>query len=550
MSLKDETKEKKDKRKEDILPAETDLSGVKPEVTDDISMSDIYEDTMVKVKEGQIVKGKIIDIRQKDIVIDIGYKSEGLIPLDEFSEGDQPKMGQEIEVYLEKMEDEDGMVVLSKFKAEKMQGWERIIALNKEGDIIQGKVSRKVKGGFMVNVGVEAFLPASLSGLRGPIDSEQIMNQQLEYKIVKINKFRKNIVVSRRDVLHQRREEEKVKLLSGLEKGQVMEGMVKNITDFGAFIDLGGLDGLLHITDMSWGRLSHPSELVAIGDKIEVMVLDVDREGVKVSLGLKQKTPNPWLDIEMKYPVGSKIKGRVVNIMPYGAFIELEKGVEGLVHISELSWTKRYSHPNELLAIGDVVEAVVLSLDKENQKIALGIKQLEADPWEKVAELFSAGDKIKGKVRNLTDYGVFVELQDGIDGLVHVSDMSWTKRIIHPRDVLKKGQKVEAVVLGVDKDARKISLGLKQLTPDPWSKIADAYKPDAVVEGKITKITNFGIFMELENDLEGLVHISEIDMPSGSKLDELYKAGDTIKASVLKIEPSQRRITLSLKEVK
>ena len=514
----------------------------------EMSMADIYASTFVKVRQGQIVKGKIIDIRSKDAVVDIGYKSEGFIPLEDFPKEEPPQMGQEIEVLLERMEDENGMVILSKAKAEKMQGWERIVALNKEGDMIEGKITRKVKGGFMVNIGVEAFLPASLIGLRGgAVDVNQLMDQKHEFKIVKINRPRRNIVVSRKDALYQRREEGKHKVLSGLEKGQVIEGVVKNITDFGGFIDLGGLDGLLHITDISWGRISHPSEMLAIGDKIEVMVLDIDKNNARISLGLKQKTPNPWLDIDMKFPVGSKIKGKVVNLMPYGAFIELEKGIEGLVHISELSWSKRYNHPNELLAIGDAVEVIVLSLDKENQKIALGIKQLEADPWKKVDDLFKIGEKIKGKVRNLTDYGAFVELQEGIDGLIHVSDMSWTKRIAHARDILKKGQKIETMVLGIDKDARRISLGLKQVTQDPWEKISEKYKPGTLVKGKISKITNFGVFIELEKDLEGLVHISEIDIPADKKIEDIYKAEDKVKAHVLKVEPSQRRIALSLK---
>lgn len=515
----------------------------------EMSMSDIYAETFINVRQGQIVKGKIIDVRPKTVVVDIGYKSEGLIPVEEFPQGEKPNVGDEVEVFLERLEDEDGMIVLSKVKAEKMQGWERIVATKKEGDLVLGKVSRKVKGGFMVNIGVEAFLPASLAGMRGPINLNQLMSQELEFIVVKVNRPRKNIVVSHRDALYRRREEGKVKLLGGLEKGQLVEGTVKNITDFGAFIDLGGLDGLLHITDMSWGRISHPSEIVAIGDKIEVMVLNVDKEGVKVSLGLKQKTPNPWLDIDMKYPVGSKIKGKVVNLMPYGAFVELEKGVEGLVHISELSWSKRYNHPNELLAIGDVVEVIVLSIDKDNQKIALGVKQLEADPWKKAGDLFKAGDKVKGKVRNLTDYGAFVELQEGIDGLIHVSDMSWTKRIAHPRDVLKKGQKVEALIIEVDLDGRKISLGLKQLTPDPWEKITKTYQAESTVKGKITKITNFGVFVELETDLEGLVHISEVEIPPEKKIEETYNVGDSVKVRVLKVEPSHRRIALSLKGI-
>lgn len=514
-----------------------------------LSMEEMYAKTFVNVSQGQIVKGVVVEVRSKEVVIDVGYKSEGLVALDEFPKDEVLQVGQEVEVFLERMEDENGMVVLSRTKAEKAQGWERIVAYSKEGDIIKGKIARKVKGGFMVNVGVEAFLPASLSGARGPHDANQLVSQELEFKIVKINKPRKNIVVSRKDAMTQRREEGKHKLLGELEKGQMVEGVVKNITDFGAFIDLGGLDGLLHITDMSWGRISHPSEVLAIGDKIEVMILDIDKESVKVSLGLKQKTPNPWLDIDMKYPVGTKVKGKVVNLMPYGAFVELEKGVEGLVHISELSWSKRYNHPNELLAIGDVIEIITLSADKENQKIALGLKQLEADPWEKVDEFFKVEDKVKGKVRNLTDYGAFVELREGIDGLIHVSDMSWTKRIAHPRDMLKKSQKLETIVLGIDKEARKISLGLKQTTPDPWDKISETYKSGTMVEGKVTNITNFGIFVELEADLEGLAHVSEVNVPQDQKIEEVYKPGDVIKVRVLKVEPSHRRIALSLKDV-
>ena len=480
-------------------------------------------------------------------MIDIGYKSEGIINLAEFPEPEKLNVGDEIEVLLELKEDEHGCVVVSKQKADKLQGWERIISINKEGDTINGKPSRKVKGGLMVNIGgMEAFLPASLASLKSYAKVDELLGQELEFKIVKINRPRKNIVVSRKDVLLKKMEDSRQMLLTSLEKGRIVSGVVKNITDFGAFIDLGGLDGLLHITDMNWGRISHPSEMLAIGDKIEVVVLDFNKETNRVSLGLKQKTPNPWEDVDKKYPVGSKVKGKVVNIMPYGAFIELEKGIEGLIHVSGLSWSKRYSHPNELLAIGDVIEAVVLDMDKKNQKISLGIKQLEADPWLDVEEKFPVNTKLKGKVRNLTDYGVFVELKDGIDGLIHISEMSWTKKINHPREILKKGQKVEAVVLSVDSKNRKLSLGLKQLMPDPWDKIAKSYKVGHTTTGRITGITNFGIFVELEKDLEGLLHISELEEKSAAELESKYKVGAKIPVKIIELNDVQRKIALGL----
>lgn len=516
----------------------------------ELTMEDIYSDTIKDIREGQIVKGKIVAITsKKEVLVDIGYKSEGIVPLHEFSDPSSVKIGDEVEVLLESRENENGMVVVSKSKAEKVQGWEMIVARYKEGDIIEGKMSRKIKGGYMVNIGVEAFLPASLVGIRGMANIEK-STEQLQFKIIKINIPRKNIIVSRRDVLMRQMEESKANLLGKLDKGQIVSGMVKNITDFGAFIDLGGLDGLLHIADMSWGRISHPSEMLAIGDKIEVMILNIDKKSAKLSLGLKQKLPNPWLDVDVKYPVGSKIKGKVVNLMPYGAFIELEKGIEGLIHISELSWSKKYNHPSDLLAIGDVIEAVVLTVDKENQKIALGIKQLEQDPWIDVEKRYTASNKIKGKVRNLTDYGAFVELEEGIEGFIHTSEMSWTKRVIHPRDILKKGQKIEAVILSVDRATRKIALGLKQLTPDPWPAIAEEFRTGAVIAGKITKVTNFGVFVELKDDLEGLVHVSEIKLEIGRKLEDIYKVDDKIEVQVLKVEPTQRRIALSLKIAK
>jgi len=525
---------------------ETDLDNTEGGAVSDFAR--LYQESIADIRTGQIVKGKILTVNPKDILVDIGYKSEGIIPLSEFSDPESLKVGDEIDVYLESKEDENGMVVLSRQKAERAVGWDMVISRYGEGDVVDGKVSKKVKGGFMVNIGVEAFLPASLAALRGFGNLNQMVGQAFPFKIVKINKARKNIVVSRKDVLLQQKDEDKKKLFDTLEKGALISGIVRNITDFGAFVDLGsGIIGLLHITDMSWGRVSHPSEVLAIGDTIEVMVLDFDKDSGKVSMGLKQKTQNPWETVDTKYSVGSKIIGSVVNLMPYGAFVELEKGVEGLLHISELSWTKKYANPNELLAIGDRIEVQVLEVDKANKKISLGLKQLESNPWIGVETKYPVGARVKGKIRNLTDYGAFVELEDGIDGLIHVSDISWTKRIAHPKDVFKKGEKVEAVVLSSDSNNRRISLGVKQLTADPWDDIASKYIQDTVLPGKVTKVASFGLFVELEEDLEGLAHISEIPVTETEKLEDKYKVGDEVKAKVLKVDSIQHKIALSLK---
>lgn len=513
-------------------------------------ISKLYGESIVNIKEGSIVKGHVIAVTPKDVIVDIGYKSEGAIPISQFQDPEAIKVGDEIEVYLESKEDENGMVVLSKEKAERAVGWEMVISRYGEGDMVEGRVTKKVKGGFMADIGVEAFLPASLATLRNFGNLNQLIGQTLQFKIVKINKLRKNIVVSRKDALTQQKEEDKKKIFDSLEKGAIVSGIVRNITDFGAFVDLGGgIIGLLHITDMSWGRTSHPSEVVAIGDNIDVVVLDFDKDNMRVSLGLKQKTQSPWETVDTKYAVGTKIKGTVANLTQYGAFIELEKGVEGLLHISELSWTKKYNHPNELLAIGDRIEALVLDIDKQNRKISLGLKQLEANPWLDVEAKYTVGMKVRGKVRNLTDYGAFVELEDGIDGLVHVSDISWTKRIAHPKDAFKKGEKVEAVVLAVDANNRRISLGIRQLTPDPWDEIGTKYIQDTVLAGKVTKVANFGLFVEIEKDLEGLAHISEVPLAEAEKLEEKFKVGDELKVKVLKVDSIQHKIALSLKGI-
>ncbi len=500
-------------------------------------------------REGQIVKGKIVEIYPKEVMVDIGYKSEGVIHLNEFSDPATIKVGDEIDVMLELREDEEGKVVLSKRKADRSKSWDRIIEKYEEGSIVEGKVFKKVRGGLMVDIGMEAFLPASLVSLKPTRNLDQFLGKDLKCKIVKMNKKRKNVVVSHRDYLREEKVKRKAKLLVEIEVGQIRKGTVKNITDFGAFVDLGEIDGLLHITYMIWSRIRHPSEVVEVGVEIEVAILGVDKEKERISLGLKQKTPSPWEEVEKKYPVGSRVKGRVVNILPYGAFIELEKGLEGLCHISELSWTRRVAHPSEMLAIGDIVEAQVLGVDRANEKISLGLKQTEANPWLKVEAKYKVGAKITGKVRNLTDYGAFVELEAGIDGLIHISDMSWTRKVSHPSEVLKKGKNVEAIVLAVDRENRKISLGLKQLIRDPWPEISERYRVEAVVKGKVTKITNFGVFLELEPDVEGLVHISQVAEPPPANLEELFRVGDIVKAKVIKVDSIERKIGLSIKGV-
>lgn len=509
----------------------------------------LYEDSLKEFREGQIIKGTILSVGANGVLVDIGYKSEAIIPIVEFQDPSGVKIGDQVEVFLEFLEDEEGRVVVSKDRADKLKGWDFVANNCQEGSIVKGKVLRKIKGGLVVDIGIEAFLPASLITMKGFPNLNQMLGQTYNFKIVKMNKQRKNIVVSRKDVLAQEKEEIKNTFFQNLTVGQMRQGLVKNITDFGAFVSLGNnVDGLLHITDMSWGRISHPSEMLAVGDKIDVVVLSFDKETNKISLGLKQKTTSPWDGIETKYPVGSKVKGRVTNIVPYGAFVELEKGIEGLVHISELSWTKRVTNINELLAIGDVVEIVVLGVDKDSHKISLGIKQTEANPWLEIQNKYPIGTKVKVKVRTIVDYGAFVELEEGIDGLVHISDMSWTKKVNHPSEILKKGQKIEAVVLSVDAENKKLALGLKQATPDPWSQLAEKYPAGTLLEGQVTKVTNFGIFVEIEKDVEGLVHVSEVEPNLAKTLEANFKPQDKIKVRVIKVEPQQHRIALSLKE--
>ena len=496
---------------------------------------------------GTILQGRVISVLGDDAIIEVGLKSEGAVDVQEFDEGEL-EIGKTVEVLLEEVESESGLVVLSKRKADRIRGWERILNSCNEGDIIKGTVSRKIKGGLLVNIGVPAFLPASQVDIRRPGDVAEYINQEIEAKILKIDEDRRNIVISRRRLIEERREEAKKHLLAEIEEGQTRKGVVKNIAEFGAFVDLGGLDGLLHITDMSWGRISHPSEVVKISDEIEVQILNIDREKEKVALGLKQLTPNPWDEVSQKYPVGTRVNGKVVNIMSYGAFVQLEEGLEGLVHISEMSWTRRINHPSELVNPNDEVEVVVLEIDSEKQEISLGMKQAETNPWTLVKEKYPPGTVITGTVRNMTNYGAFVEIEEGIDGLLHVSDLSWTKKVGHPSELLQKGQELQCVVLAVDEEKMRVALGLKQLTEDPWLRsIPEHYLPGQIVKGKATKITNFGVFVELEEDLEGLLHVSELADYKVESPKDVVKIGEELEVKILRVDIEDRKIGLSLK---
>ena len=497
--------------------------------------------------EGSVVKGTVIDVRQNEVLVDIGYKSEGLIPKYEFMEPESIVVGTELEVLLEKIEDENGMVVLSFEKAEQKKNWDKIVLLCNEGGTIEGKVRSKVKGGLTVNIGVEAFLPSSQIDVIPPRNLDDYVGKTFKFKVVKINQERKNIVLSRRELIEFERDDRRRALLGEMKVGEIREGIVKNLTDFGAFIDLDGLDGLLHITDMSWGRINHPSEMVKVGAKVEVMILEIDREKERVSLGLKQKQRNPWDDIALKYPINSKVRGKIVSVVPYGAFVQLEEGIEGMVHVSELSWTKRIARASDVLKVGEEIDAMVLEIKRDEQKISLGTRQLESNPWSEVAKKYPAGTKVTGKVRNLTNFGAFVEVEDCVDGMVHVSDMSWTRKVTNPTEIVKKGQTVEAVVLEVDAANQRMSLGIKQITEDPWRNIDQHFRMGDLVTGKVVKLASFGAFVELAGGLEGLVHISQIREERIEKMKDVLKAGDEVNARVIKIDNAERRIGLSIK---
>lgn len=511
-------------------------------------LAELIDSKFRELREGSIVTGTIQEIRPQVVLVDIGYKSEGAISISEF-EDEEIEVGDQIEVLLERLENDEGIVVLSKEKAAHKQNWDKIVGVYRDGGLVKGKVKSVVKGGLMVNVGVEAFLPGSQVDIIPPRDLNEYVGKVYEFKIVKVNDDRKNIVLSRREVIEAERADQRQRFLETVKEGDKVEGIVKNITDFGAFVDLRGMDGLLHITDMSWGRVNHPSEMLHIGQSLEVVILEVDREKERVSLGLKQMTDNPWADIERKYPINSHVKGRVTKLLPYGAFVELEKGVEGLVHVSELSWVKRITRPSDVLKLDQEIEAVVLSISVKEQKISLGVRQLEDNPWADIESRFPIGTVIKGQVRNLTPYGAFVGLEEGIDGMIHVSDMSWTRKINHPSEVLKKGDEVEAIVLEIKKEDQRVSLGIKQLESDPWESINDRFKVGDMVTGQAAKIASFGAFVNLDGDIDGLIHISQLSEDHVERVKDVIKVGDEITARVIKVDSIERRIGLSIKAV-
>jgi len=507
----------------------------------------LAESKIELLKEGSVISGTIMEIRPTEVVIDFGGKAEGTIPAHEFLDLGDLEIGSDLEVFLERLEDRDGNPQLSFDKAEQKKNWEKIVNTCEEGSVITGRVRSKVKGGLVVNIGVDAFLPSSQVDIQAPKNLDQFVGQTFDFKVVKINRERKNIVVSRRELIEERRQDKKREILSKIIPGETRRGMVKNITDYGAFIDLDGLDGLLHITDMSWGRVSHPSEMVKTGEEITVCIIDIDTNRERVSLGLKQLSSNPWDDIEGKFPINAKVRGKVVNLVPYGAFIELEEGVEGLVHVTEMSWTKRITKPGEVLNVGDEVDAVVLGIQKDDQKISLGLRQLDVNPWDMATHNYPPGARVRGKVRNLTSYGAFVELEEGIDGMVHVSDMSWTRKINHPSEMVKKGDEVDAIVVEVDVDNQRISLGMKQLTQDPWEDIDRLYRMGDVIKGKVSRVAGYGAFIQLDHDIDGLVHISQVSEDRIEKIKDYLNEGDEVSARVIKIDKDERRIGLSIK---
>jgi len=510
----------------------------------------MYNNTLKDFAVGSIVPGKVLRVQDDEVLVDIGYKSEGIVDGDEFEDVDSVKVGDTIEVFLESLENDHGMVVLSKKRAEQQRKWDHIVNDCEEGSLVEGTITRAIKGGFIVDIGADAFLPGSQVDVVPVRNLDDYIGRTLQVKIIKINKERKNIVVSRREIIEESRREQKLKLLGEIKVGQLRKGTVKNITDFGAFVDLDGIDGLLHVTDMSWGRINHPTEMVKVGDEIEVMILDINLDKERISLGLKQTLSNPWQDIDAKYPIGTRVRGKVVSLAPYGAFVEVEEGVEGLVHVSEISWTKRIQRASDVLKVGDEVDAVVLSINTDDKKISLGMRQTEENPWEVAAHKYPIGSLVKGKVRNFTSYGAFIEIEEGVDGMIHVSDMSWTRKINHPSEVLKKGEEVETIVLEIDATNQRISLGLKQAQEDPWARITDTYKEGQKITGKVTKLTNFGAFVELEDGIDGLVHISQISDAHIEKVKDVLNIGDQIEARIVKIDPVEHRIGLSIKAAK
>ena len=534
---------------DDSMELEEELSA--EEKSAHAEMEAYFDKSLKNFREGEIIIGKVLGLSKGLVTVDVGFKSEGIISHSEFPEAEKDlSIGDEIEVFLERVEDNNGIVVLSKEKANKIKIWEKLVTAFEAEEIIEGIVVAKAKGGLTVDIGLKSFLPGSQIDLRPVRNLEKLIGEKFQMKIIKMNKKRGNIVLSRRILLEEERKQARAGTLTKMEEGNQVEGIVKNITDYGVFIDLGGIDGLLHITDMSWGRVNHPSEMFAIGDKVTVMVLKYDKEKERVSLGLKQITPDPWVDVDNKYPVKTRISGKVVSITDYGAFVELEKGIEGLVHVSEMSWSRHVKHPSKMVSIGDMVDAVVLTLDKEKKRISLGMKQIEPNPWDSIEQKYPIGTEVEGLVRNLTDFGAFIELEDGVDGLIHISDLSWNKKIKHPSEVLKKKDKVTAAVLNIDKEACRISLGIKQLEADPWENIPDQYPIGKVVTGTIIKVTGFGAFAEFDDGLEGLIHVSQLDSEKVTHPEKAVNVGDEITAKVIKVDTTSKKIGLSIKAFK
>lgn len=517
-------------------------------------MEKLYAETFHRIEEGSILKGKVLSLRHDGVIVDIGYKSEGFIPIEEFSgeELNLLKPGADIEVYVENIEDAEGMIALSKERAAKIKVWENLENAFRQGSPVDGKITGKTKGGLTVDIsGVGAFLPGSQVDIKPLKDVNNLIGKKIPFKIIKLNNKLSNVIVSRRVILEEELKKKKAETITRLGEGQLMKGVVKNITDYGVFVDLGGIDGLLHISDISWGRINHPSEFFAIGDEVEVIILKYDEATEKVTLGYKQKRPDPWSLVDEKYPVGRRVKGKVVSITDYGAFIELEEGLEGLVHVSEIDWLSRLKHPSKYLSIGEIIEAVVLKVDKDERRLSLSIKQIKPSPWELVSQRYKVGQKVAGKVKTLTDFGVFVGLPEGVDALIHISDLSWTKHIKHPSEILRKGQKIEAVILSMEPDSEKMALGLKQLETDPWLQlIPEKFKLGDEVKGRVLTMTDFGIFVELEGGVEGLVYSSEISKPASEKGEDFIKPGETISVRIIKIDCEERKIGLSMKNLK
>ncbi len=512
------------------------------------SFEALFENSIKELKPGNVVNGTIVQVNKDTVVVDVGGKSEGLIPINEFVGEDGPielKVGDQFDVLIERTENEHGLISLSKEKADRQKVWNAL----EEDAVVPGRIVSRIKGGLTVDIGVNAFLPGSQVDLRPVRNLDKLIGETFDFKIIKLNKRRGNIVLSRRVLLETERESMRGETLKTLSEDQVVEGIVKNLTDYGAFIDLGGIDGLLHITDMSWGRVNHPSDILSVADTIQVKVLKFDKEKERVSLGMKQTTTDPWFEVEKTYPVGEKINGKVVSLTDYGAFVELSQGVEGLIHVSEMSWTKRIKHPNKILNVGDEVESVVLALDIPNRRISLGLKQVEPNPWEVIGQKFPSGTIIEGQIKNITDFGIFVGVDEGIDGLVHISDLSWVKRIKHPSEIFKKGDAVKAVVLNIDGDNERFSLGIKQLEEDPWQAIPKRYAPGTIIQGKVTSVTDFGIFMEIEEGIEGLIHVSEISKEKIESPKDFAKVGDKLEAVVLNVDTVDRKIAMSIKQL-